>query len=151
MEECKLRMVARLFYSKIKFMTKYLFNMIAILMVTIMSVSFSSCGDDGDDKNDGVVSIVGKWKYTFSTGYIIKQFNADNTGYSQEYDTQDGGWHKKHEFTYQYDEKQKRLYSIDSDGDSENYEVRELTNKTLVLVEFSSSGYDSEIETYVRQ
>ena len=42
-------------------MTKYLFNMTAILMVTIMSVSLSSCGDDSDDKGDSNSNLVGYW------------------------------------------------------------------------------------------
>ena len=133
-------------------MKKYLLSWMTILMVAIVSVSFVSCGDDDDDKKTGSsVSIIGTWRHDFGSdgGYIIMQFNEDNTGYSQEYDPNDGGLRRKHNFTYQYDITMKRIYIRDSDGDQGTYEVRELTNTTLVLYDLNESG-DKALEKYVR-
>lgn len=131
-------------------MKKHLLNWMTILMAAIVSVGFVSCGDD-DEKTEDNVSLVGTWRHDFGSngGYIIKQFNNDNTGYSQEYDPNDGGLRKKHDFTYQYDTSSKHIYRRDSDGSQETYEVRELTKTTLVLYDLSESG-DKALERYVR-
>lgn len=132
-------------------MKKYFLNYLTILMVAFVSVGFIACSSDDDDNHKNKVSLVGTWKYSFSTGYVIKKFNANLTGYSQEYDTQDGGWHKKHEFTYTYDENQNKLYLVESDGENVIYEVRELSAAKLILVEIYKGHYESEIEYYERQ
>lgn len=132
-------------------MKKVLLNWMTILMVAIVSVGFVSCGNDEDDGKTVEVSIVGTWRHDFGSngGYTIKQFNKDNTGYSQEYDPNDGGLRRKHEFTYQYDASTKRIYRRDSDGDQETYEVRELTSTTLVLYNLNEVG-DKALTRYTR-
>ena len=44
-------------------MKKYLLNCMTILMLTIVSVGFVSCGDDDDDDKKETSSIVGTWVY----------------------------------------------------------------------------------------
>lgn len=131
-------------------MRKSIFNLMALLMAAIVSIGFVSCGSDDDD-NDKDTSpstssnqtlLIGTWRHDFGTngGYNIKQFNSDNTGYSQEYDPNDGGLRRKHDFTYQYDKNTNRIYTRESDGDQGVYEVRELTQNTLILYNTNESG-----------
>lgn len=60
-----------------------IWSMLAIMMVTMLSVSFTSCGDSDnevDDEKITAASIVGSWAYTTKHGsYEIRTFNADGT------------------------------------------------------------------------
>ena len=51
----------------------------AILMVAIMSVGFMSCSKDDDVKKDSVGSLVGTWRYNFSSGYDLLTFDQNGT------------------------------------------------------------------------
>ena len=64
---------------------------LALLLAVVFSVGFASCDkDDDDDKDNGGpgteagvnLSIVGIWKYTFSSGYITYTFNANGSKHS---------------------------------------------------------------------
>lgn len=121
---------------------------LSILLLTVFCVGITACGgnDDGDPGAQSVGSVsalVGQWKYTFSTGYQIYQFNNDGTGYSQEYDTQDGGWHSKHNFTYWYDSNNNKLSIQESGKTVEVYDVLGLSSTTLVINKPGSKGYKS--------
>lgn len=51
-------------------MKKNLFNLIAILMIAVMSVSFVSCGSDDDKEESGISeSILGTWYMLESDSY----------------------------------------------------------------------------------
>lgn len=56
-----------------------LWSMLAIIMVAMLSVGFSACGDDGDE-NDKSNSVVGTW--TGRDGYhrLTLTFSSNNTG-----------------------------------------------------------------------
>ena len=129
-------------------MKKIIVYGLSILMLTVLCVGFTACGGSDDEggfgaQPGGVVSaLVGQWKYSFSTGYQIYEFNNDGTGYYQEYDTQDGGWHRKHNFTYRYDASNKTITIVESGKTADVYIVIELTSTTLVMYQPSSSkGY----------
>ena len=52
-----------------------------LLIVTLLlgtAVSFNSCKDD-DDEDSNKSKIVGTWKHTFSTGYVLWTFNSNGT------------------------------------------------------------------------
>ena len=133
--------------------------MAAMVAAVVMCFGFISCG--GSDNDDAVtqaptptptpsLTLVGTWKYNFGTqgGFIIRVLNADGTGTEREYDPEDGGWHKTtHQYTYRYDENQKRLYFVEGTK-TEEYEVLEFTANKLVI---NRVGYSKGVETYIRQ
>ena len=154
-------------------MKKYFLMLLPVLFLAAVSVGFTSCGDDeevnlpsesanrdnpeqshhNDTPDQPNSLLVGTWKYTFSSGsgYQVLQFNSDGVVYSQEYDENDGGWHKKHTYSYRYDESQKKLYLTKSESVRE-YEVRELSTTTLTLYDIQEGSYGSSkaMTTYTR-
>ena len=65
---------------------KYFWNMLAILMVTMMSVSFISCG--GDDEGSGGAgdsAIIGKWYSVNSTYTAGWMFNSNGSRFFGEW------------------------------------------------------------------
>ena len=59
---------------------KKVFNYLLIVTLLIgTAVSFGSCKDDDEDEKTGGYSIVGTWKHTFSTGYVLWTFNSNGT------------------------------------------------------------------------
>lgn len=79
-------------------MKKYLWRLMTIMMVAMMSVSFVACGDDDNDEDvnggnggnevAGTFSIIGTWKYFFVSNdpsrgqvYNLLTFNSDHSGY----------------------------------------------------------------------
>lgn len=53
---------------------KYLWNLLTLLMVAMLSVNLTACGDDDDDDTPTIVSpVVGSWK----TSYYTSSFGAD--------------------------------------------------------------------------
>ena len=68
----------------------YFYNMLTILMVTLTSFSFASCGGDDDDEQGGGSGgqnvLVGSWRQSWNkdtdnaSGYNTFTFNADGTG-----------------------------------------------------------------------
>ena len=95
-------------------------------------------------------SIVGIWKHDFGThgGFQLERHNADGTGFSREYDPQDGGWHRTHDFTYRYDNGQ--LTHVYSDGETKTWIVAQLTATTLVLDKENKPADSEYPETFVR-
>ena len=58
---------------------KKIFNYLLIVTLLIgTAVSFNSCKDD-DDEDSNKSKIVGTWKHTFSTGYVLWTFNSNGT------------------------------------------------------------------------
>lgn len=141
-------------------MKKYFLMLLSLMFVATMSVVFVSCGDDEEKvpQNDfsstggtpNTTSLIyGTWKDYFSTGYIVLQLNSNGTGYHQEYDESDGGWHRKHSFTFSYNEEQKRLYITEGD-ETEVYEVRTLSSTTLKLFNLTDSDSSKALAVYTR-
>ena len=58
---------------------KKIFNYLLIVTLLIgTAVSFGSCKDD-DEEDSNKSKIVGTWKHTFSTGYVLWTFNSNGT------------------------------------------------------------------------
>ena len=72
-------------------------------------------------------------------------FSSNNTGYYQEYDEEDGGLRRKHNFTYIYSESQQRLVLIEDDGDTDEYIVVYINSKEMEIIDL-----DGKSETYTR-
>ena len=86
----------------------FLLNLLAMMMVAMVSVSFMSCKDD-DEEN----SIVGTWELTDDNERIVVTFRANGTGTWTEY--LNGELDEVENFTYQYDEKSKLLVAYFGD------------------------------------
>lgn len=125
-----------------------------------LSVGIASCDKEEPEpqkeetKKEETVSeslLVGTWRHNFSSGYSVKCFRANGTGYEQEYDEDDGGLGSKHNFEYTYNEKTGKLKLTYDEGDEIDdcetwiYEVVYLTSSTLELED--PDGYS---DTYSR-
>ena len=113
------------------------------IVVILMGLTFAGCSkdDNGSEEDSGTVtSIVGTWKYVFSTGYGLITFNQNGTGVACEYDT-DGN--DEDPFTYIYDAEAKVLYInwIEETGDDE-LEICHIVSisKTTAIVD-DGEGY----------
>lgn len=115
-----------------------------ILMVAIMSVGFMSCGGGDDDvKKESEVSLVGTWRYDFSTGYVLFTFSQDGTVRIREYDH--GEWERDKVYYYTYSNG--ILHITYEDGrERETIEVISLSDTKLVL-----EDYDGGVNTFIKQ
>ena len=85
---------------------------------------------------NSIPSLVGTWKYTFSSGYVLLTFNQDGTGVYREYDH--GRWEESGDpFTYTYSSD---VITFIDDGDVETARVVELTSTSLVLKDWPDGG-----------
>ena len=128
------------------------FKLLSAFFMCLFALSFTSCSNDDDDNNSSTPSIVGIWMYEFSSGYNFDVYNQNGTGYSFEFDYQDGyrpgGIEYMTPFTYQFDEKNNILTITErSSWGVERYSctIRELTSTKLKII--NSDGY---IETRTR-
>lgn len=122
-----------------------LLNLLAILMVTMMSVNFMSCSsDDKEDKKE--VKIEGTW--LLSGDELIYVFNSDGTGYGIEYVYRDGKMviTDRWDIAYVYDENKGTLVYIEV-GDTEVWDVIALTESSLVVREQG----ENRTLTFIRQ
>ena len=73
-----------------------------ILMVTIMSVGFMSCGGGDDDvKKESEVSLVGTWLLNLDSDcYLLLTFSQSGTVRIQEYDS--GEWEEDEVYHYTF-------------------------------------------------
>lgn len=145
-------------------MKKFYLNLLAVLAMVVTCVGFASCSSDDDDddnkkdnienitgSNDGSStsnSLVGTWRHNLSdgTGYVTCVFNADGTGYSQEFD--EGRPFSPDFFTWVYNSKTKMLNMIYPDEDNyvETWIVKTLNSRSMILVD----EYGDE-DAYTRQ
>ena len=138
---------------------RHLTRILTILLMAATSViNLSSCSKD-DDKTS-TPTVVGTWRYNFSSGWVIMQLNSDGTGYEEETDTVGSGG--KSDFTYSYDANLKRLNRIErrkvwTSMDQytireyeETYEVRELTATQMTLFNLTYPNEKHSIKTWTR-
>ena len=114
-----------------------------ILMVAIMSVGFMSCSKDDDVKKTGEVSLVGTWRYDFSTGYVLFTFSQDGTVRCQEYDH--GEWEEDKIYHYTFSNGILRI-TYEDGRERETIEVISLSDTKLVL-----EDYDGGVNTFIKQ
>lgn len=126
---------------------KNFLSLLTILMVAMLTVVFTSCGDDEKESDPSPVSssLVGKWKFEFSSGYVIMILNEDNTYRIIEYDH--GAWEDDDIGTYYYDDSKNTL-KIKEQGDDEweTWEVLSLDANKLVI----DNIFDQGINTFYR-
>ena len=122
-------------------MKKQSLSWLALLLAVVLSVGFASCKDDDDDDKDngepgteaGVgLSIVGTWRYTFSTGYITYTFNANGRGSEIEVDHA-GGNHADN-FSYVYDDEEGTVVILYDEGYDETLDVV-FVNSNVIYVD----------------
>lgn len=121
-------------------MKKYLFSLLAVMMVTIESVVLTSCNKD-DEVNDSI-SIVGTWKYSWDGGFLLVNFDKDGMLESQEYD--DGILEPKEGYFYTYNNNILIIFDVNEDAERgdilETAEVISLTKDKLVVKDWPDSG-----------
>ena len=131
--------------TNLKFLQKFFFFLLIGFSLCIMH----ACEPDPDpdpDPDEKLNELVGTWKYYFSSGYEVKCFNSDGTGYKQEYDEADGGWHSKDEFNYTYYKESGKLIMTDKEENKTYiYKVISLTSEILEL-----EDPDGNLDTYYR-
>lgn len=87
-----------------------------------------------------VPSLTGTWRYDFSSGYTYMYFDGKGSGWDQEYDPVDGGWHGKDYFKYSYSPSEKEIiFTWDEDGDRTEKKVLSLSESELELQDSNST------------
>lgn len=114
-----------------------------------MGLSFVSCSSDDNDDDGGnntevVESLVGTWKYTFSTGYQLITFRSNGKGTLKEIDYAAEDYEDP--FTYSYNANNQILKMYWEDEDPSEWEVVSITSKKLVLID-----EDGELMTCTKQ
>ena len=113
-----------------------------MLMVAIASVNLVSCGDDDDDKNNQNQNDNGRVE-----GYDYYTFNANGTGYSEEWNYYGEELRRDDADNFVYTYQNNRLTITEEDGDVEQYVVLSLTATQTQWREI----HDSDIKTLVRE
>ena len=117
-------------------------------VVFLMGLTFAGCSkdDNGSEEGSGTIttSIVGTWKYVFSTGYGLITFNQNGTGVSCEYETYGND---EDSFTYIYDVEAKVLYinwSEETGDDLEIYHIVSISKTTAIVTD--GDGYTMTLQ-----
>ena len=105
-----------------------------VLMTTILTLGFSSCSKDDNEKNDNTASIVGTWEGMLNGSTVIYVFGADEKGSLTDLNTRISV-----NFTYSYDTKSRYL-TIYVLGNTEVFEIYTLTATTLSGRNVKSNG-----------
>ena len=117
-------------------------------VLAVASISLVSCGDDDPEptptssstsSSSSTASLVGTWKYTYSSGYVLLTFTQDGRGIYTEYKA---GWEVDDDsFTYTYANNTITMIIFEGeDYDVETCKVLSLTSSTLVLQDFPDPG-----------
>ncbi|MBR5530143.1 MAG: hypothetical protein IKU63_01365 [Bacteroidaceae bacterium] len=94
-------------------MNKKLFNIIGILLLSMVAFSFTACSEDDEDNAAKSSKLVGRWEDSYGDMW---EFKANGTGIFYEYyDTYD---EEREPFTYEYSDKTGKLI-LDWGGDVE--------------------------------
>ncbi len=114
---------------------KQITKILTLMTVFSAMAFFSSCSKD-DDSNDSATSIIGTWKYSFSSGYVELTF--DNDGYMRYYEYDHGATESDRYYQYVYGD---HLLTLRRDGHSDkNIEVETLSKEKLVLRDWPDGG-----------
>ena len=111
---------------------------LSLLVILFMGLSFVSCSSDDNDDDGGnntevVESLVGTWKYTFSTGYQLITFRSNGKGTLKEIDYEEDDYEDS--FTYSYNANNQILKMYWEDEDPSEWEVVSITSNKLVLID----------------
>lgn len=111
-----------------------------ISFIAIMSAS--SC--DPDPENNNEPTLVGTWRYDFSSGYTLMHFNSNGTGWEQE--IENGSIEATEYFEYTYSTQNRTIVFIYFD-DEEDIEI--VNNVTITDTQLIYNFTDIEEETYI--
>ena len=118
-------------------------------LMLVLSTALVSCSDDDNPSSEPSNSspIEGIWMRKFKVisegiGVSFYIFNNDGTGYSIEFDSDDGytpgGTEDMDPFRYAYDEKNNKIIMIDDEGQWE-YIIKNLTADVLTWIDLDSN------------
>ena len=117
-------------------------------LMLVLSTALVSCSDDNPSSEPSNSSpIEGIWMRKFKVaseglGVSFYIFNNDGTGYSIEFDSDDGytpgGTKDMDPFRYAYDEKNNKIIMIDDEGQWE-YIIKNLTADVLTWIDLDSN------------
>ena len=112
-------------------------KLLSLLVILFMGFAVVSCSsddkdDDGGNNTEVVESLVGTWKYTFSTGYQLYTFKSNGKGTLVEVDEEDEDYEEA--FSYTYNANSKILTIKWEDEAPEDWQVVSLTSKKLVVL-----------------
>jgi hypothetical protein len=151
-------------------MKRSFIRIMTMLMVAFVSVSLVSCGDKDDDDNkqnpnpnpdqgqsvepQSATSVLtgGRWVYTDYDngkveGYDYYTFNANGTGYSEEWNYYGEELRRDDADNFVYTYQNNRLTITEEDGDVEQYVVLSLTATQTQWREI----HDSDTKTLIRE
>lgn len=98
------------------------------MMVTIVSLSFTSCSNDDDDDGSLTSMLIGTWVYYDDEGYLSVTFESNGTGYI--YETTEG----RDYFRWTFNEEAMRIQvRYDNDGEYSTWKVELLTSKKIII------------------
>lgn len=106
-------------------------------------------GDEGGSTGGpahgvSAADLVGKWRWSFSTGFVDIEFARDGYGYWREYDAMDGGWRDPDPFYYSYSSRT-GIITITMGDETERYEVLSLSGNKLRLRDLNNDDYGEEM------
>ena len=106
-----------------------------MLLIAVTGNFFVACSSDDEDDEYSTSSIVGTWKYYFSSGYILLNLGENGIGYTQEFDWEDGGLGERDMLSYYYDDEKKCYMVIEiEDGEEDGrFPVLNFNDKTLTV------------------
>jgi len=106
-----------------------------MLLIAVTGNFFVACSSDDEDDEFSTSSIVGTWKYYFSSGYILLNLEKNGSGYTQEFDWEDGGLGERDMLSYYYDDEKKCYMVIEiEDGEEDGrFPVLNFNDKTLTV------------------
>ena len=107
----------------------FFWSMLTVIMVAIMSISFSACGDDDDAPGDGT-GVVGVWEGKSGPDNVVATFKSNGTGTLDWTIHDDATYYESETFTYVKDSE---------------------TSGTMVVNEhdYDSNGRSSGSSTYI--
>ena len=113
-------------------------KLLSLLVILFMGFSVVSCSsdnkdDDGGNDTEEVVSLVGTWKYNFSTGYQLITFMSNGKGTMKEIDYEAEDYEES--FTYSYNANSQILRMYWDGEDPSEWQVVSITSTKLVLID----------------
>ena len=105
-------------------------------LVTLFAFNSCTKDDTSNTNTSDEVTIIGSWKYSFTSGYVILTF--DNDGYMRYYEYEHGAVGSDKYYQYVYSN---NLLTLKREGSSDkNIVVETLSKEKLVLRDWPDGG-----------
>jgi len=137
---------------------KNTYNFWIVLLLFAVGNLFVACSSSDDEEEEeemgetgGITkpSIIGTWKYYFSSGYILLNLGENGIGYTQEFDWEDGGLYERDYISYSYDKEKKQYVIFESEeGDTDSIPVVRFDKETLVIKDVDEEEDDNDGELH---